>query len=351
MKRIVIITFLLLSTALIFSQAPQSINYQAVYKDASTSIYAKKTTVAVIVSILKDSPSGQEVFNEVHSTTLNETGLFTLEIGAVNIDDFVAIDWSDGPYFLRVNVNGTDFGTSQILSVPYAIYADSAGNVFSGEYGALANIPSTFTPETHSHTVSDITDLTHYSDLDIDGNEAAFDGWDKDVSDDFDGEYSSLSGAPKNLSEFNNDAGYLTRDSLANISLPQHAIGDTAYGGIIVYLTPNNEHGLVLSLNDIVNRTNFYRADNFISDPDYYEFGRNYTDWRMPRIFELEYIANLPAEVISTFQDSYYWSSSKEPIFGTGWVSFEGYAYNPITGVTNLQGGGMGYPIRSIRSF
>jgi len=67
-------------------------------------------------------------------------------------------------------------------------YVDASSGSFSGSYTDLSNVPSTFTPEAHSHTESEISDLTHYTDADIDGSETAFTNWDKDVTDDFDGD-------------------------------------------------------------------------------------------------------------------------------------------------------------------
>lgn len=181
----------------IYSQVPQSFNYQAVLDDGSisTGIY-KKGTVAVIVKIKQGTPEGLTVVEEVHSTTINEKGLFSIQIGTVNTDDFSAIDWANGPYYLNINVNGTDFGTSQLLSVPYAVYAAESGDTFSGNFGDLTNVPSEFTPVTHSHTEADVTDLQHYTDGDIQGDEDAFNGWDKNAEDDFNGDYSSLSNTP-----------------------------------------------------------------------------------------------------------------------------------------------------------
>jgi len=84
-------------------------------------------------------------------------------IGSVNSDVFQSIDWGNSPYFLSVEVNGTMLGTTQILSVPYAFYANSAGNSFSGDYNDLQNVPEN---------------------MDIDS------------SDDFDGDFESLTNIP-----------------------------------------------------------------------------------------------------------------------------------------------------------
>ncbi|MBN2698229.1 MAG: hypothetical protein JXR52_05335, partial [Bacteroidales bacterium] len=71
----------------------------------------------------------------------------------------------------------------------------------TGSYTDLSDIPAVFIPDVHTHPESDITDLRHYSDADIDGNEIAFNGWDKNASDDFDGDYNSLQNTP-DLSQY-----------------------------------------------------------------------------------------------------------------------------------------------------
>jgi len=73
--------------------------------------------------------------------------LVNVEIGmGTSNDNFNSIDWKKGPYFLKILVDGTEFGTSQLLSVPYALYADQAGNTFSGNYNDLSNTPTETDP-------------------------------------------------------------------------------------------------------------------------------------------------------------------------------------------------------------
>ncbi|MDZ7738201.1 MAG: tail fiber domain-containing protein [Bacteroidales bacterium] len=115
----------------VFAQAPQELNYQAVVRDASGNPIAS-TTVGVKLSILQGSSSGSPVCIEEFSPATNAYGLVTLEIGSVNNVDFEAIDWSVGPYFLKVEIEqagGTSYteaGTTQLLSVPYALHAATA---------------------------------------------------------------------------------------------------------------------------------------------------------------------------------------------------------------------------------
>jgi hypothetical protein len=84
-------------------------------------------------------------------------------------------------------------------------YVDASSGSFSGSYNDLSDVPTTFAPEAHAHVEAEITDLTHYTDADIGGDETAFDNWDKDVTDDFDGDYGSLANAPAQIGDLGGD--------------------------------------------------------------------------------------------------------------------------------------------------
>jgi len=105
-----------------FSQAPGTFSYQAALRDASGNLMAN-TTVSVQLIILQGSVEGTEVYDETHSVTTNALGLVSLAVGSKDPAGFEAIDWAAGPYFLKVVVNGTAMGTSQLLGVPYALMA------------------------------------------------------------------------------------------------------------------------------------------------------------------------------------------------------------------------------------
>jgi hypothetical protein len=138
-----IITLILFSFYLsnVFSQLPQSFNYQAVARDASGNILVSQS-VGVKFSIRQGSSSGTIVYAETHNPSTNQFGLFTVAIGQGTpvTGTFAGITWSSGNYWLQVQLDpagGTtyaDMGTTQLLSVPYALYAASAGT--SGATGA-----------------------------------------------------------------------------------------------------------------------------------------------------------------------------------------------------------------------
>ncbi len=130
----------LLTGFTLFAQAPNLFNYQAVIRDAEGNVKANQQAT-LSISILQGAVDGSVIFTETHSVTSNSMGLVNLQIGSENPDDFVLIDWATGPYFISISVDGVEMGTSQLLSVPYAKYADFAKNTFSGDYEELFNKP------------------------------------------------------------------------------------------------------------------------------------------------------------------------------------------------------------------
>jgi hypothetical protein len=123
-------------TANVFAQAPQKMSYQAVIRNSSNTLVSS-TAVSMRISILQGSTSGTAVYVETQTATTNANGLVSLEIGAGTAvtGTFAGIDWSAGPYFIKTETDpagGTSYsitGTSQLLSVPYALSAASASSI------------------------------------------------------------------------------------------------------------------------------------------------------------------------------------------------------------------------------
>ncbi len=132
----------------LLAQVPQSFKYQAVVRDGSGQIIGGQLVVLQI-SVLQNSISGDAVYVETFTPTTNEFGLINLNIGAGTVVNgvFTTIDWSSDTYFVKVEMDvagGTtyeEYGTSQLLSVPYALHAQTADNSFSGDYNDLHNKP------------------------------------------------------------------------------------------------------------------------------------------------------------------------------------------------------------------
>lgn len=130
MKKMTILCAVLLMTVGAFAQAPEKMSYQAIIRNASNNVVAS-SPVGMKISILQGSVSGVAVYEETQTPSSNTNGLVTLEIGGGTVvsGNFASIDWADGPYFIKTETDptgGTNYsitGTSQLLSVPYALHA------------------------------------------------------------------------------------------------------------------------------------------------------------------------------------------------------------------------------------
>ena len=134
MKKLYRILVALLITASTFAQAPEKMSYQAVVRDATNTVVTNQS-VGMQISILQTTITGISVYTETQTATTNINGLVSLEIGAgTTSDDFSTIDWSAGPYFIKTETfptGGVSYsitGTSQIMSVPFALYVKTAGS-------------------------------------------------------------------------------------------------------------------------------------------------------------------------------------------------------------------------------
>ncbi|WP_278378069.1 beta strand repeat-containing protein [Chryseobacterium arthrosphaerae] len=135
MKKILFLFGILSGLFMGLSQAPEKMSYQAVIRNGSGQLLGNQS-IAVRVSILQGSPAGAEIYAERLTGNTNANGLVSLEIGTGTVitGTFASINWPAGSYYLKTETDpagGTNYtitGTSQLLSVPYAMYAKSAGN-------------------------------------------------------------------------------------------------------------------------------------------------------------------------------------------------------------------------------
>ena len=119
--------------------ASDRISYQAVVRNAAGEL-VRNQSVGVRTVLVRDSIGGSTVYSETHALTTNANGLISFEFGGglVATGTMLGLDWSDGPYFLRTEVDLTGstnyqfLGGQQLLSVPFALYAASAGSVAGG---------------------------------------------------------------------------------------------------------------------------------------------------------------------------------------------------------------------------
>ena len=126
-------------TRSIFAQAPEKMSYQAVIRNSNDALVANQA-VGMQISILQTIATGTAVYVETQTPTTNINGLVSLEIGTGTpvTGTFAGIDWATGPYFIKTETDPTGSttytitGTSQLMSVPYALYAkngQAAGTV------------------------------------------------------------------------------------------------------------------------------------------------------------------------------------------------------------------------------
>jgi uncharacterized protein (TIGR02145 family) len=151
MKRFIAFLPVLFFLKVISAQAPQGISYQAVVRDAQNELVSN-APVSVRISILQGSVEGTAVFVETHQLQTNTNGLVSLVIGQGNqvVGSFEQISWPDGPYFIKTETDpggGSNYGivgVTELLSVPYALFAGEAASsqdAFSGDYHDLSNKP------------------------------------------------------------------------------------------------------------------------------------------------------------------------------------------------------------------
>ena len=170
MKYIFLAIGLLMSSIGLFAQAPQAFKYQAVARDNSGNLIANQS-VGFRISILQNSPTGSPVYSETHTVASNNLGLVNLDLGAGNpvSGTFSNINWGTGNYFVKVELDVTGgsnyllMGTSQLLSVPYALHAQSATNITNDSDAQTLSINGSTLSISNGNSVSLPTGSTAYT--------------------------------------------------------------------------------------------------------------------------------------------------------------------------------------------
>ena len=264
-KLITLINLLALCVTTLFAQAPEKFTYQAVVRNASNQLVAN-APVGVRISLLQGGVNGTLVYMETQTSPTNANGLMTLSIGGGTLlhGDFASIDWANGPYFLKTEIDptgGTDYSvtsTQQLLSVPYALYSKEAGNGFSGDYNDLTNKPELFSGD-YNDLVNPPTIPTVPTNVSAFNNDAGYITMD------------SVPAIPTNVSNFTNDAGYITSADIPAIPTVPTNVG--AFTNDAGYLTGYTEtdpqfNAWDKDYNDLTNKPNLFSGDyNDLTNP------------------------------------------------------------------------------------
>ncbi|WP_415372597.1 DUF1566 domain-containing protein [Patiriisocius sp. Uisw_047] len=166
MKKVFTFLVAVLITASSFAQSPEKMSYQAVLSDSNDNLINNQA-VGMRLSILQNTATGTAVYVETQTVTTNDNGLVTLAIGTGSVisGDFATIDWGGDSYFIQTEMDPTGgdtytlTGASQLLSVPYALYAKTSG---SSETNATPTYTlNTLYPELGGYVIEINTDGTH----------------------------------------------------------------------------------------------------------------------------------------------------------------------------------------------
>ncbi len=214
MKKSGLFTVILIVMITISGYSQNGFNYKALISDNGNALAGQNVTLRF--TILENGTTS--VYEETHDAVTDAHGIVSVQVGEGSVvsGDFGAIDWSQ-TQFLKVEIdtgNGfEDFGTSALQYVPYAKYADKAGNVFSGNYGDLTGTPDftgwdTLAADDFSGDYNDLANRPDFSQWDTVAaddfsgdyndlvNKPDFTGWDTLAADDFSGDYGDLTNIP-----------------------------------------------------------------------------------------------------------------------------------------------------------
>ena len=145
-------------TLIATAQAPQGFNYQATVRNSAGELLLNQS-VSFKFSILQNSDSGDIVYSENQTANTDDLGHIALVVGqgTATTGTFTNINWGSGSYYLGIELNtGTGYvamGTTQLLSVPYALYANTAGSTSSNNTGLIS-------PTITTNPVTNITGTT-----------------------------------------------------------------------------------------------------------------------------------------------------------------------------------------------
>jgi hypothetical protein len=307
-------TIALLLTISVFAQTPEGMSYQALIRNTEGKL-VQNSQIRMQISILKGSEIGTAIYTETQTPTTNSNGLISINIGlGTSSDNFSDIDWANDSYFIKTETDlsasgGTNYtitGTSQLLSVPYALHAKTAGNSFSGNYNDLKDKPTT---DGSATKISAGTNTT------VTGT--------------------GITEDPYVINSTGSNSSFI------------HYIGELYQGGIIVsvWIVNGIEHGLITSLTDISTGVAWSNVASILigitaQSPNDGQSNTNaiitqpghtasaaklcdeytsdgFSDWYLPSLWELEqcfnsaFVVNNILGTTNGFKFDWYWSSTE----------------------------------------
>lgn len=390
LPKIVKVTTLLLFTfcfllSASFAQAPQKMSYQAVIRDGSNNLVTSHA-VGMRISILQSSSNGTTVYVETQNATTNANGLVTIEIGTGTTNsNFAGIDWSAGPYSIKIETDPTGginyaaiVGTSELLSVPYALHAKTVASYTETDptvkaiQGIVKSDGTTISEATagtdYLTPTGSAASLTNFPTLNQNttGSAASFTGG-------LSGDVTGTQGTTvvgnsvvigKVLTGYVSGAGTVTAtDNILqaiqklNGNNPSHYIGESYGGGIVFYVYDNGQHGLIAATADQSSGVQWYNgtyrytgttgdglgagvmntamivatqmADNqtgifaakLCADYSVTVGGITYGDWYLPSKYELN-LLNTQQAAVGFFAKFFYWSSTE---YGNNYAWYENF--------------------------
>lgn len=267
------------------SKSPDKISYQAVVRNEANQLVVSQP-VGVRLSILKGSVNGMLVYSERQQPVTNPNGLFSLVIGddtaQLIMGSLTEIEWSEGPYFILSEIDpsgGFNYslsGTSQLLSVPYALYASEAESL-TGELEEtdpkFENSPASMITDADIEKIAHISgtntgdqEISHLVDFQSLGDSLAIlrnqipdtADWLKSETDPTFGASVAAAITMADTILWNNKqellfAGDGIRIEGNKIRLNQnsHYVGELYGGGVVFWVDHSGQHGLVVSMVDI----------------------------------------------------------------------------------------------------
>lgn len=377
MKKLFTTFVILTTTASVFAQAPEKISYQAVIRDNNNALVTN-TQIGMQISILQDSASGTAAYMEMQTPTTNANGLVSIEIGGGTIvsGDFSAVDWSEGPYFIKTETDpsgGTNYtitGTSQLLSVPYALHAKTAESVT----GTTTETDPIFAASVAGGITA--TDTTNWNNK-LDGYTETDPIFETSVAGGI--TITDTTNWNNKQDQLSPGAGIAITNNVVSTTGDTLAIGDHYQGGIIFWLDATGRHGLIAATADQSIGSHWHNGtyrvtgasgdglysgvmntamivatqmpDDQVGDfaakvcADYSvtDAGVAYGDWYLPSKYELNLLYQQQTAV-GSFGFGFYWSSGESNNFFAWMQLFS-------TGFQTIMDKGSNNYVRAIRAF